>query len=138
MGIAFLDLAVLSNRRLTDQDARPRIAVRGHFTTAPEIVRHSDLAALFPRVLALNLYRAADFRLLNIPFDLPAIEVKVHSHARFANDTGIRWMCQTSAVLRGDGSTGAAMAGSVLSPLHFYSEEAAFACFCDAWPTQSW
>jgi DNA-binding transcriptional LysR family regulator len=110
VGIAFLDLAVLSNRRLTDQDARPRIAVRGHFTTAPEIVRHSDLAALFPRVLALNLYRAADFRLLNIPFDLPAIEVKVHSHARFANDTRIRWMFQTSAVLRGDGSTGAAMA----------------------------
>jgi DNA-binding transcriptional LysR family regulator len=89
----------LAEQRLTDEDARPRIAVRGHFTTAPEIVRHSDLAALFPRLLALDLYRAKDFRLLDLPFALPAIEVKVHSHTRFANDTGIKWMCQTSARL---------------------------------------
>jgi hypothetical protein len=25
------------------------------------------------------------------------MEVRVHSHSRFANDTGIKWMCQTSA-----------------------------------------
>jgi DNA-binding transcriptional LysR family regulator len=89
----------LAEQWLADEDARPRIAVRGHFTTAPEIIRHSDLAAIFPRLLALGLHRAKDFRLLELPFDLPAIEVKVHSHARFANDTGIRWMCETSARL---------------------------------------
>ena len=27
------------------------------------------------------------------------MEVKVHSHSRFANDTGIKWMCQTSAAI---------------------------------------
>jgi hypothetical protein len=33
------------------------------------------------------------------------MEVKVHSHARFANDTGIKWMCQTTAaILTSDGS----------------------------------
>jgi DNA-binding transcriptional LysR family regulator len=89
----------LAEQWLADEDARPRIAVRGHFTTAPNIIRHSDLAAIFPRLFALDLYRAKDFRLLDLPFDLPAIEIKVHSHARFANDTGIRWMCQTSARL---------------------------------------
>ena len=89
----------LAEQWLADEDARPRIAVRGHFTTAPEIIRHSDLAAIFPRLLALDLHRAKDFRLLELPFDLPGMEVKVHSHARFANDTGIRWMCQTSARL---------------------------------------
>ncbi len=89
----------LAEQWLGDEDARPRIAVRGHFTTAPEIVRNSDLAAIFPRQLALNLHRAKDFQLLDLPFDLPAIEVKVHSHVRFANDTGIKWMCQTSAGL---------------------------------------
>lgn len=89
----------LAEQWLADEDARPRIAVRGHFTTAPNIVRHSDLAAIFPRLFALDLYRAKDFRLLDLPFDLPAMEIKVHSHARFANDTGIRWMCQTSARL---------------------------------------
>jgi len=84
---------------LAGENARPRIAVRGHFTTAPEIVRHSDLAAIFPRRLALDLHRARDFRLLEIPFDLPPMEVKVHSHARFANDTGIKWMSQLCATL---------------------------------------
>ncbi|MBR1124102.1 LysR family transcriptional regulator [Bradyrhizobium lablabi] len=92
----------LAEQWLADEAVRPQIAVRGHFTTAPEIVRHSDLAAIFPRMLALDLHRAKDFRLLDLPFELPPMEVKVHSHARFANDTGIKWMCQTSAaILRG-------------------------------------
>lgn len=89
----------LAEQWLDNEDNRPRIAVRGHFTTAPEIIRHSDLAAIFPRLLALDLYRAADFRLLELPFDLPVMDVKVHSHPRFANDSGIRWMCQTIAKL---------------------------------------
>jgi DNA-binding transcriptional LysR family regulator len=99
----------LAEQSLGDEDARPRIAVRGHFTTAPEIVRNSDLAAIFPRQLALSLHRAKDFRLLNLPFELPTIEVKVHSHMRFANDTGIKWMCQTcTALLKSSISTSAA------------------------------
>jgi len=89
----------LAEQWLADEAARPQIAVRGHFTTAPEIVRHSDLAAIFPRMLALDLHRAKDFRLLDLPFELPPMEVKVHSHSRFANDTGIKWMCQTSAAI---------------------------------------
>jgi DNA-binding transcriptional LysR family regulator len=89
----------LAEQWLADEDARPRIAARGHFTTAPEIVRHSDLAAIFPRRLALDLHRAKDFRLLDLPFELPEMEIRVHSHARFANDTGIKWMCQTSAAI---------------------------------------
>ncbi|WP_322516109.1 LysR family transcriptional regulator [Rhodopseudomonas palustris] len=97
----------LAEQWLADEDARPRIAVRGHFTTAPEIVRHSDLVAIFPRLLALDLHRARDFRLLDLPFELPPIEVRVHSHSRFANDTGINWMCQTSAaILSREGGTG--------------------------------
>jgi hypothetical protein len=27
------------------------------------------------------------------------MKVRVHSHARFANDTGIKWMYQTSAAM---------------------------------------
>ena len=72
----------LAEQWLADEDARPRIAVRGHFTTAPEIVRHSDLAAIFPRLLALDLYRARDFRLLDLPFELPPMEIKcIVTHA---------------------------------------------------------
>ncbi len=93
----------LAEQWLADENARPRIAVRGHFSTAPEIVRHSDLAAIFPRLLALNLQRARDFRLLDLPFDLPAMDVRVHSHVRFGNDTGIQWLRETTARLLGHG-----------------------------------
>lgn len=89
----------LAEQKLADEHAQPRVAVRGHFTAAPEIIRNSDLAAIFPRLMALELHRATDFRLLELPFDLPTIEVKVHSHSRFANDTGIKWMCQTTVRL---------------------------------------
>jgi DNA-binding transcriptional LysR family regulator len=87
-----------------DKDAGPQIAVRGHFMVAPEIVRNSDLAAIFPESLALRLHRAKDFRLLDLPVDLPLIEVKVHSHARFASDMGIKWMCETAAKTLKEGS----------------------------------
>jgi DNA-binding transcriptional LysR family regulator len=97
----------LAEQWLADEAARPQIAVRGHFTTAPEIVRHSDLAAIFPRMLALDLHRTKDFRLLDLPFELPPMEVKVHSHSRFANDTGIKWMCQTSAAILSKSTDGA-------------------------------
>jgi DNA-binding transcriptional LysR family regulator len=97
----------LAEQWLADEAARPQIAVRGHFTTAPEIVRRSDLAAIFPRMLAFDLHRARDFRLLDLPFELPPMEVKVHSHSRFANDTGIKWMCQTSAAILRKSTDGA-------------------------------
>jgi DNA-binding transcriptional LysR family regulator len=89
----------MAEQRLTEEALRPQIAIRGHFTAAPEIVRRSDLAAIFPRMLALDLHRPRDFRLLDLPFELPPMEVKVHSHSRFANDTGIKWMRKTSAAI---------------------------------------
>lgn len=82
---------------LNEGNSRPQIAVRGHFTAAPDVVRNSDLAAIFPETLALRLPRAKDFRLFDLPFPLPPIEVKVHSHARFASDLGIAWMSATVA-----------------------------------------
>lgn len=89
----------LAERKLADENARPLIAVRGHFTTAPEIVRRSDLAVIFPKLLAQDLHRAKDFLLFDLPFELPEIDVKVHSHSRFVNDAGIKRMCQTSVTL---------------------------------------
>ena len=91
-------------QNLADRGDGPRIAVRGHFMLAPDIVCNSDLAAIFPEALARRLHNRSDFRQLTLPFDLPAIEVKVHRHSRFANDPGIRWMSETAAnVLRQGG-----------------------------------
>jgi DNA-binding transcriptional LysR family regulator len=78
---------------LADAGIRRDIAIRlGHFTVAPEIVRRTDLAVIFPESLGRQLNRAQAFRLLPLPFDLPAIEIKVHSHPRFASDKGVGWL----------------------------------------------
>lgn len=87
----------LVEKSLAGESTKLQIAVRGHFTAAPDIVRHSDLVALFPRHLALQLNRKKEFRLFDLPFELPHMDIRVHSHSRFTNDTGIKWMTQTCA-----------------------------------------
>jgi len=77
---------------LVDGEAKPRIAVRGRLGLAPEIVRNSDLAAIIPEAIARGLYDTKDFCILELPFDLPRIEVKVHTHKRFGSDKGIAWL----------------------------------------------
>lgn len=64
-----------------------------HFTAAPEIVRHTDLAVIFPRSIAERFNRHRGYRLLALPFDLPPIEVRLHQHGRFAADAGLAWLC---------------------------------------------
>lgn len=63
-----------------------------HFIAAPEIVRRTDLAVIFPRSIAERFNRARQFRLMALPFDLPPIEVKLQLHGRFAADAGIAWL----------------------------------------------
>lgn len=93
---------------LAESEARPRIAGRGHFTVAADIVRASDLAAIFPEVVARGLNRPRDFRILALPFELPPIEVKVVSHSRFAADMGIQWLRDVAVdVLQQNVATGA-------------------------------
>jgi DNA-binding transcriptional LysR family regulator len=79
-----------------DAGIKRQIAVRlGHFTVAPEIVRNTDLAVIFPESLARQINRAKEFRLLTPPFDLPTVEIKVHTHTRFGSDMGLAWLRST-------------------------------------------
>lgn len=66
----------------------------GHPLAARKVMKE-DLAVIFPRSIAERLNRARIFRLLKLPFDLPPIDVRVHTHARFASDAGIRWLRTT-------------------------------------------
>ncbi|MGV2287566.1 LysR family transcriptional regulator [Trinickia sp. YCB016] len=63
-----------------------------HFVVAPEIVMHTDLAVIFPKSIAKRFNRGKAFRILPLPFSLPPIEIKVHSHTQFAADAGIAWL----------------------------------------------
>lgn len=82
--------------RLAEMGIKRQIAVRlGHFTIAPEIVRNTDLAVIYPESPARRINSSRAYRLLELPFDLPATEVKIHTHSRFASDLGIAWLRDT-------------------------------------------
>lgn len=86
----------LMEQWLSDNGIKRPISVRlGHFSVAPEIVRNSDLAVIFPESVGREFYSKRDFRLLQLPFDLPPVEIKVHTHPRFASDMGINWLRDT-------------------------------------------
>ncbi|MDQ0507302.1 LysR family transcriptional regulator [Xanthobacter agilis] len=63
-----------------------------HFTVVPELVRNTNLAAIFPLSAASRIASPGDFSFLELPFDLPSIDVRVHLHANFQNDPGLLWM----------------------------------------------
>lgn len=69
------------------------VALRlAHFTIAPEVVRNTDLAVIFPRSMGERVNHAGGFRLIELPDGSPHIEVKVYTHSHFASDQGIRWL----------------------------------------------
>ncbi|MDR5759373.1 LysR family transcriptional regulator [Caballeronia sp. LZ035] len=78
---------------LDDLELKRDVVLRlPHFVVAPEIVMHTDLAVIFPKSIAQRFNRGKAFRILPLPFSLPPIEIKVHSHTQFASDPGIAWL----------------------------------------------
>ncbi|MDR5836160.1 LysR family transcriptional regulator [Caballeronia sp. LZ034LL] len=78
---------------LDDLELKRDVVLRlPHFVVAPEIVMNTDLAVIFPKSIAQRFNRGKTFRILPLPFSLPPIEIKVHSHTQFASDPGIAWL----------------------------------------------
>ncbi|MGI4860727.1 MAG: LysR family transcriptional regulator [Janthinobacterium lividum] len=73
-----------------------------HFTVAPDIIRQTDLAMIFPRRIAQLFNRDEGFALLPLPVPLPPIEVSIHGHHRFADDAGLQWLRATVMSLFAD------------------------------------
>lgn len=83
----------LTEKWLGQMDIQRNIVLKlPHFIAAPEIVRSTDLALIFPRSIAERFNRGRAYKLLALPFVLPPIEVKLHLHQRFAADAGIAWL----------------------------------------------
>lgn len=86
----------LTEQWLSNMDIKRNIVLHlPHFTVAPEIVRGTDLAVIFPRSIAERFNRGRAYKLLVLPFAFPPIEVKLHWHQRFSNDAGIDWLRAT-------------------------------------------
>ncbi|MBS0367059.1 MAG: LysR family transcriptional regulator [Proteobacteria bacterium] len=78
--------------------ARRRIARRialttPHFASAPLIVAQSDLVVSVPEPLARYFAKtSANLRVVGLPFEPPAIDLKQIWHRRFNNDPRSRWL----------------------------------------------
>ena len=83
----------LTEQWLAELGISRRIVLRlGHFTIAPNVVRASDLAVIFPESVARMVNARHEFALLPLPSGRPAIDIGVHTHAHFRGDLGIRWL----------------------------------------------
>lgn len=97
--LTYMDVSTqATGYRLVDQrlhliGARRRVKSRlVHFTVAPEIVRQTDLATLYPRSASERANIGGQFRLLSLPYDLPDVPIQMYVHENFADDPGIRWL----------------------------------------------
>ncbi|MBT9383552.1 LysR family transcriptional regulator [Pseudooceanicola sp. CBS1P-1] len=63
-----------------------------HFSVIPEIVRSTDLAAIYPASVATRLVESREFRTMEMPEIFPPIDVRTHYHSNFRSDAGILWL----------------------------------------------
>lgn len=63
-----------------------------HFSVIPEIVRHSDLVAIYPSSVASRLVESGQFIAKELPFVAPSIDIHAHYHNSFGSDPGLKWL----------------------------------------------
>src|SRR5690606_40394394 len=64
----------------------PRIAATtGSFTAAPFLLRGARLLSIMPKPLVERMQKAADLRLLELPFDVPPLREKLAWNPRFTS-----------------------------------------------------
>ena len=68
------------------------VASTGSFTAAPFLLRDTPLLTLVPKRLGERLERAADIRLLDLPFDVPPLCEKLAWNPRFTSSPAHAWM----------------------------------------------
>lgn len=97
--LEFIDVSVHATgyKMISDIFARSRIErdIRvwiEHFSVVPEIVRATDLAAIYPASVASRLVESGAFITLDLPSLFPSIDVRTHYHSSFSNDPGIGWL----------------------------------------------
>ncbi|MGH2342086.1 LysR family transcriptional regulator [Segnochrobactraceae bacterium EtOH-i3] len=97
--LTFIDVAMRATgyRRVEAELARRGIerqvvARLEHVTVIPAIVRQTGYAALFPLSAARQIVADGGVALLDLPLDLPEIDIALHGHANFRKDPGIQWL----------------------------------------------
>ena len=72
--------------------ARRIVASTESFTVAPFLLRGTPLLTILPRRLGERMRRAAEIRLLELPFDVPPLREELAWNPRFTSSPGHLWM----------------------------------------------
>ncbi|OUM02529.1 LysR family transcriptional regulator [Variovorax sp. JS1663] len=81
------------DRALAERKLTRRVQVEfPHFLVLPMLLRSTDLIATAACTLTHTLMPKDDFVTSELPFELPAIEIRQFWHPRFHHDAGIRWL----------------------------------------------
>jgi DNA-binding transcriptional LysR family regulator len=75
--------------------ARRVMLTINHFATAVQVVRQSDLLAVFPRTYVALSGFADQLAIRPLPFELPRIEIGLLWHRRHERDPAQRWLRET-------------------------------------------
>lgn len=68
-----------------------------NMSTAPQVLAQSDLLAIVPELLAEIYCREGALRIVELPFELPAYEVKQFWHRKLDQDPAVTWLRQLLA-----------------------------------------
>jgi LysR family nod box-dependent transcriptional activator len=71
---------------------RKIVASTESFTAAPFLLRGTPLLTVLPRRLGERMQRAAEIRLLELPFDVPPLREELAWNPRFTSSPGHIWM----------------------------------------------
>ena len=90
-------------RTLVAHGLESRIALRvQNFLVLPSIVAASDLIAIVPHSVGSQISPQDAVKLLPLPVDIPAFDVRQCWHERFHDDPGHRWLRQQFMELFGE------------------------------------
>jgi DNA-binding transcriptional LysR family regulator len=62
-----------------------------HFFALPSVIRETDLLATVPRSMALSLRQSESFDIVDLPFDVSLLDVRMYWHSRQDSDPAMRW-----------------------------------------------
>lgn len=83
----------LFERVMRELGMSPRILLNSmHYMSLPQIIANSDMIAIVPRAVGTSWGQRCGVRCLELPIDIPLIEIKQFWHARLHNDTAGRWL----------------------------------------------
>jgi DNA-binding transcriptional LysR family regulator len=62
------------------------------FAAAAHIAKHSDAITTLPRTMARSVARDLDLQLVEVPIELPPLQIAEYWHERYHRDPGNRWI----------------------------------------------